>query len=916
MRLNFRAWLVLSFFCLVIGTAAAQQDRSPLAPYVYRSHFQPSSGVAPGSGSRDGWESFPLAEDTGYDPTLGVETSHGLSAVTREVVPHRDGKLAMGFIRRMYVVAGPSSSLAFRLRVSSATGGIPVSIHIYRGEEEVVLRSAIQGGGWQHVQVALPASSRRITAIAITADLPHVSSERLERVALSDVELRAQSTRHYLLKAPTALWDGVQELFYLPHALRPGDQLAVEFDGPKPSFHASWEIEGPDGQLIDHGSGLKVQHAISPSDPDGVWTLRLVGQGGFSTVLALIRPSIRQPLLGAAVHAVSPELLQQVVARRDELRKDLGPALAFGVGTNIPEMNAQLLLPGLSSYFNLVQKPTELALWDAVSYRTTGESRERDEALHILREIASWPQWVHPWFPAHGYLSYYPLGIMTKNIVMAEQFLGNALPADLKHTLDDALLQQSIKPVYQEYVVEDRLQFDTSNWIGHTVGGALLAALQSDDPDIAGYVLALYAKERRHLESAYTADDSYGEGISYHRFDFETTALVAAAAKEQLGKSFDSRLARPQRYLRYATYGKDSLEDFGDSHGDTGPSNVFAYMAAQNSDPDLTAFYFQYRNPGTTELLSRVLWEDGIHQSAATTAVDAPTSALFEKRGVAALRDSWSPESAVIAMRAGPNFNHNHADQGSLYYAWNNRLWIGEAGYADYYKDPNYRTYNIQAIGHNTILVDGDPESQVVAGNAVFGKYPSMRRLASKDGSEIISADLSSVYPQVRSYVRTLIYRKGGTLVVMDQIRADGPHRFSQIWHPEQAVESFDLQKNLLRMRAQNDSVEMHLFSTTAMILGQSKGPFPLSSYEKAEREPVQKPMIIEYQSGLVDSLTILTLIQPSGGAIAPQWSVAAGAKRALRLGDLLIQCDNRQATVSFGKTPDMTWTIGPPSQK
>jgi hypothetical protein len=338
-------------------------------------------------------------------------------------------------------------------------------------------------------------------------------------------------------------------------------------------------------------------------------------------------------------------------------------------------------------------------------------------------------------------------------------------------------------------------------------------------------------------------------------------------------------------------------------------------MVAQNSDPDLAEFYFQYRNSGTPELLSRILWEDAVDPPIASQA-DSPTSVLFEKRGIAVQRDRWSPESPVVAMRAGPNFNHNHADQGSLFYAWNNRLWIGEAGYADYYKDPNYPTYNIQAIGHNTILVDSDPESQAVAGNMVFGKYPSMRQLASKDGIQIVSADLSAVYPQVRSYIRTLIYRKGGALVVMDQIRSNGPHRFSQIWHPEQPIAAFDLQKNVVRMQAQNDGVEMQMFSTTAMILGQSKGPLPLSSYEKAERDPVQKPMIIEYQSGLVDSLTILTVIQPSGKAAGPQWSVAAGKKRELRLGELLIQCDNRQATVSLGKTPDMTWTIRLPSQK
>ena len=123
---------------------------------------------------------------------------------------------------------------------------------------------------------------------------------------------------------------------------------------------------------------------------------------------------------------------------------------------------------------------------------------------------------------------------MTKYLVMAEQFLGSDLSEQERIALDKSLMNLSVKPIYEEYVQVDRLQFNTSNWIGNTAGGALLAALQSDDPNAAGYALGLYAKERDHIAAAYTSDGSYGEGITYHRFDLEMTTLVAEAAKDSV----------------------------------------------------------------------------------------------------------------------------------------------------------------------------------------------------------------------------------------------------------------------------------------------------------------------------------------------------------------------------------------------
>lgn len=81
----------------------------------------------------------------------------------------------------------------------------------------------------------------------------------------------------------------------------------------------------------------------------------------------------------------------------------------------------------------------------------------------------------------------------------------------------------------------------------------------------------------------------------------------------------------------------------------------------------------------------------------------------------------------VLLFRAGPNFNHHHADQGSLLLSAFGEVLIGEAGWSDYYKDPYYATFFTQAIGHNTILVGGNPESQTIPDTLQFkalNRYP------------------------------------------------------------------------------------------------------------------------------------------------------------------------------------------------
>jgi hypothetical protein len=413
--------------------------------------------------------------------------------------------------------------------------------------------------------------------------------------------------------------------------------------------------------------------------------------------------------------------------------------------------------------------------------------------------------------------------------------------------MDHALMTQAVVPVYEEYVQEDRLQFNTSNWIGNTVGGALLAALQSQDADAAGYALGLFEKDRDHVLAAYTSDGSYGEGITYHRFDLEMTSLVAQAAKRVLGTSLDGSLAGGERYMVYAAYGKDGVLDYGDSHVDLRPSNVFAYLAAQNQSQPMTAFYFQYRVGDTAELISRVLWEAQI-RTLPQTLPGWPASAVFDRRGIAILRDGWNPDDTVIAMRAGENFNHNHADEGSVFYAKGGVLWLGEAGYADYYKDPSYPTFTIQAVGHNTLLLDGNGESQLLPGNHVFGVSPHFVGTSLAKDVQVVDADLSSAYGgALKRYHRTLVHVPHGPLIVVDQFRSDAPHRFTQLWHPTQTVAELASAHTTFTLQHDGARVTVHSFSTLPLSMKQDDSPLPLTAYELSTRQAIRRPVQIGF---------------------------------------------------------------------
>ncbi|HWK08923.1 MAG TPA: heparinase II/III family protein, partial [Vicinamibacterales bacterium] len=658
----------------------------------------------------------------------------------------------------------------------------------------------------------------RVEATYITANLEHARTDMTYRFLLDDVRVSARREARLVLKEPAAarLDPWVEEpgaSFY-----RPGDTIAIDAESPVPLTTVRWSLSGPTGQSIaggavrrpaDGGEGgtswrEPAAHRIATSDPPGIWRLHLDGATAdgrhVETVarLLVVRPrglphprlyfgasdvqALRDRRQQRAVSSLWTSLQQAAAASRQS-----GP-IANG-GLIFARLDSGYLLPSLLGYFDVLNRARLRVANNAVIGFVDDDREARAAARTALLEVCAWPSWVPPWFEAHGQHTYYPAGQLASAVALAYDVLYDDLSDADRKTVRHALLERAILPTWREYVLDNRIMANTSNWIAHTVGGAIIAAAAiagdgtpEEDAALARPLGGLFMKIEDHLAAAYLRDGSYGEGISYQEFDLETLGPMLWAAERVFGQSYwTSSAVLDSLQYPLATLADPVSESFdtGDTHAPGG--HAIASIVARSTDP-VTRWYASHFNG--RDILDFLFFDNRVPPRPPV----APGSRAFPIKGDVVFRTGWDRDAALVLFRAGPTFNHNHADQGSFQFRALGETLVTEAGWSDYYKDPYYDTYFAQAAGHNTLLVDGNPASQEIADTAQFAaldRYPRITDYTLSDFYDAVGSDLATVYRgRLASYTRRLAYLGPDLLVVFDHARASAaPARFTWRLH-------------------------------------------------------------------------------------------------------------------------------------
>jgi Heparinase II/III-like protein len=792
---------------LVCAALAAQP--AAIQPYTWTENFQ--------AGNLGQFSSYPPAQDAGYDPTIAPAAG---GALVREVRPSRSGPARFGFIRRLDMVsaAGGRMSFSYQIDHTLPEDGIEVGIAGADGRRYSAT-IAIAPGGWRTAQISVAhlvdATGRAmpphngIEALFLVANLKHADADITYRFLIRALSLEGGREMGFDVRRPQAARIAHWPELFSRESFDAGQAVRVQVAAPVALTKADCTSIAADGSargtwpLRDDGHGIWAGGVPAAATP-GIETLLLRGSTtdgrAISTRLRVLRLATRmaphprlffgaedRQRLAARIQDPQYAPIWRGLAERAEAARH-APGLESGSAV-FALLDPVFLLPTLPGYFDIVNRAGPAIELNALVAYLTGNTEAREVAKSSLLAVARWNSWAPPWFRAHGQQTYYPAGLLAVQAAFGYDLLYDSFTAEQRALIRSSLLEYAIARPYREYVEDNRIPANTSNWIGHTVGGALIAvaALWGDDaaPPPTLYINGLLRKFEDHLGASYLADGSYGEGISYQEFDLQTTALAMNAAERVFGIDYWSRshvadsLWYPIATLAVPVTG--SL-DIGDSHPPAG--STIAPVVAHSRNPAFRWYYDHFPH----QSLADFLFADFSIPSRAPP----PGSRYFPDKGSVVLRSGSGEDGVMLLYRAGPNFNHNHADQGSfLLRAFGENL-VTEAGYSDYYKDPYYDSYFKQAIGHNTVLVDGDPESQEVADNATFralNRYPRITDVLLSPQVDAVASELQQVYRgRLRRFERRIVTWDGSILVYDNLQTAEAPARFDWLLHlPDRA---------------------------------------------------------------------------------------------------------------------------------
>jgi hypothetical protein len=845
MRIQSIIQLVTLVALLVSASAPGQMSNAITTPVEFRQDFE--------EGHISGWESYPPFQDSAFDPDFKCSRENNLPgsrfALSRRVQIGFPTKYEIGFIRKVSLFVTKSSTVSFSylLKMFGDATKIEAVVCGLNGKRYIFTLPSPKSDQWQTVRAGrssftsgkepLP-PGEHMEAFYVLAYIGKTNPDVGYRFYLDNVVITGAAPVRFQVLTPrsTVLEHWNKTVLHKHYTAGRVLGLSVCLPSPVILRSTTFSLITPRGTTAVDGVPLAFHrttntwehpalYTFSERDEKGRWRGRLWGEdshGGHVETLFdvwVTDTSQTHPRLYFGADNIDfyqrrmedpkwKSWFDTLAAKAAGLRttSNLGSIL-FGSETSslrvIPptqwtlQSMAQVdlsvydttyLLPTLSHYYGIMVPAMDILYNHALLYALRRDRDVGEYAKNALLAIAGWKTWTNAWFRARHQESYYPVGELGVRAAVCYDVVYPLLSSDERKTVQDGLLRNCVIPVYQEYVVENRIPSGTSNWIGNSVSGALssLLAIYGDhrDPgDCEPYLSGLLTKLEEHIHSTLDTSGAWGEGIGYQSFAYSNVFPTITALTRVLHTDITSpALLRSYLYFLYNN-SRSEIFDVGDSHASLSSLSNFAWILSKTDDPIFRWLYkMSPREQALDFLFGR---EDGL----ATSPDTLPRSRLFPDIGGAVFRSGWAPDDLVMNFRCGAFFNHQHFHQGSFQLAAFGETLIPEAGGAHYYNDPWYPLYFIQAAGHNTVLLDGNPGSQRSGDYLHFVKAAderaAMREFVGTEYYGAATGELHTLYRgNLKLFERNIIFMQPEYFVVFDRLRSSGtPHKYNWLLH-------------------------------------------------------------------------------------------------------------------------------------
>jgi hypothetical protein len=801
---NILVFIAISLTVLCIPESGISAD-TVLEPFSYSENFEDRSLGA--------WASYPLWQDTAYDPNFRVnEIVPGDKniSVVRKVTPytHVDDYAGAQKLLDAYLVPGSSVTLRYYLKsnlpfeyfkVRLAAGG--------DGKVDVTIPDPVTNR-WEWVTVTFADFIRenpclagkdriKVNALAVLSKLPDADPAMPFYLGLDDITFKGARAAAFKFAEP--------EVYKLPE-WKPSIAQKHYNRGDTFTLRGQWPVDAGNVTLtfasytekdkillstkLKKQGGMWELNKLTLKFPDGLYLGTLTAFDGdeqlSSTEFTIhIAPKniggkhprlwfdsdskkrIDERLKSDRFKVVSDRISANAASQRERVPAE---SLVF----DLDQFPDETWLPTWSAWGSHIYPTGDALYWNSLAYTFKDDSAAGEYAKEVLLKLAKFDNWTHPWQTKRGRYSEHRSGAWAHRVALAYDLVYNLMDENERKLVRTAMFTNLVKGAHRTYVENNNVISNTSNWIAIITGSSMMmqAAMFGDGPDteyLEPYFTGAAFKLYDHIERTVDPDGAWGEGFGYNGYTFRTLCQ----SQPGVLNVFNIDVSKPlngtfKEYIWAGPIKDKTYFYYGDSGGALNQNSQWAWLMDRNKDPLLGWFYNHLKRG---ETFYDVMFEtDDI---AKDEPFDENPVKAFRGVGTTVFKSGWESDDFIFVMRTGPFFNHQHIDQGAFWLADRGSVFMEERHGSTYYDDPLYQPWYTQPISHSTILIDGNHQSQRVGDHQNFAEgfedYAHITHFLDGETTAFSSGDIGRLYwNKVKSLKRNVLYIKPRTLLMLD----------------------------------------------------------------------------------------------------------------------------------------------------
>jgi hypothetical protein len=838
---NRRRVIPLLLVVLHLGAAIAQKPVDKI-PYTLFDDFE--------TGELHSWEPYPYAQDIGFDALYFARQSptyHKSKYVLARPVKASDAiELFQGFTKRLniYTIATTRIKAAVYFQSDRNPQTLELSLGTFDGRRYLNTIQNPVANQWVELDIPVTdfqmngqslGSGEHIQVVTIKASYPMVYYLYTYTILMDNFSINGERQRHFIGVNPASTDFNMFDISILNKHFFYGDVLSLTTIPEEKAqlLEVKGKLTDSRNRVIKENIPFSKRgeawtneyiHRFTKRDVAGQWEIVLTGQTeagtevrwGFKFLMPgnhitghprlFFSAAELEKRLANEKSPVAKNILDKALKDTAFMKVDINEIREGEdkTGDNLvggPYSKNSVGFGAYDMWMNPMVRLGSVITDGSFRYAFIHDTAAGEKAKEALLKLCSFSKWNNNWMLERKFWTYYPVGYALFPVAYGYDMLYDRLSAEDRAFVREAIIKKGLKLFYRDMVEMNRMPSNMTNHIAVIVTGFGLAATaiygdDSNNPYLEPYLSSIITKTKTFLDRTYYEDGSYGEPkSSYMNMATESIIKLLATLERNFGIDY-STTTNVQNFYKYplqATHSSGRIQDFGDSGGsDGGVVQIGSQIHSQwfvyrTGNPFLYKYVKQFWEAGNGGYLGYLWYRDDIIPASRET---LPASKFFSAQGMV-MRSGWDDQSSIICTRIGPNSNHYHYDQGSFQIMTNGEVLLTDPGHGGgYYANLDFLIYNIQAIAHNVMLVDHDPESQTPAdydnGIVALRDWPRMVHSFTGKIADAAEEDLATVYKnKLGVYTRTLIYTKSGPIFLFDHVKSKFPggHIYDWLFH-------------------------------------------------------------------------------------------------------------------------------------